>query len=844
MLATVPFGLRLALWLCPPEFRALYGAEIACRYREHGSAAARLGCALSVAGTGIALRAESVLRDVGLAVRSLLRGPLFTAIAIAAITVAVASNVAVVSVIDGVVLRPLPYPSADRLVFASPSRTSPTEYAYPRIHEIQARAHTFAHVGALVSQPATLFGHGRPVALYGISVTEDFFPALGVSPQLGRLLAARDRGTANAVVADATWRRYYGGTPDVLGRALRLDDRSYTIVGVLAPSFRFAEPDGLYETAYVLPADPRAAINGVHVAASYDAVVRLAPGVSLPAAQADFQRVLEDIGRSDPAAGYDRPVATLTPVAESIVGPVRPLLVLLYFAVCVVFVIACANVANIALVRAVTRTRELALRSALGASRGRIAAQLVTEAAVLALAGGALGTLGGIWSVRAFAFAGAQMLPRWENVGLSGTALLYALLLVAITALVTGVLPAMAIRHDLAGVLKASGNTDDARSHKRARSVLVVTEVALATAVVVSAGLVLRSFIGIVGVDPGFDARGVLAVNVNLAGPRYDEFATQLRVLRRIADRLRALPGVSAVAIAGHLPFANDSSTSISTASGAKGDVVRLNAVGADFFRALRIPLLRGRPIDARDRTGSPPVAVVNAALAMQYFGTLDAVGKRLYSGGAAIAVVGVAGNTRNSLAQPVRPRVFLPIDQVPGYRVYQVAVRAAVPLTRGTIEAASAVDAGLPPPEIRRLSDVVDASASRARSVALLFGSLALVALLLSVSGIYAVTAYSVERRTREFGIRKAIGARPADVVGHVVGAALLQSAAGIALGLALSAIFGTALSALLYDVSPLDPLTFAAAIVLLAGCTVIAAATPSLRAMRVRPAIALRYE
>jgi putative ABC transport system permease protein len=840
----VPFALRLALWLCPGEFRALYGAEIARELREKTSAAARIGCLLSVAGAGLGLRAENVLRDLTLAVRSLLRGPLFTAIAILAIAVAVASNVAVVSVIDGVLLSPLPYPHADRLVFASRLRTSPSEYTYPRIHEIQARTRTFAHVGALVGRPATLFGHGRPVALYGISVTEDFFPALGVAPQLGRLLDAHDRGSANAVISAELWRRYYGADPAALGRTLRLDDRSYTIVGVLAPGFRFAEPDGLYETAYVLPADPRAASNGARVAASYDAIVRLAGGVALAAAQADFQRVLDDIDSGAPAAAREHPAATLTPVAESIAGPVRPLLLLLYFAVCIVFVIAVANVANIALVRAVTRARELALRSALGATRRRIAAQLLTESAVLALAGGALGSLGGVWAVRAFAFAGAQMLPRWENVGLSAAALLYALVLVALATVITGVLPALAIRHDLAGVLKASGNAGEGRSNKRARSALVVTEVALAMAVVVSAGLVLRSFAGLVNVDPGFDARGVLALNVNLAGPRFDDFQTQLRVLHRLASNLRSLPGVSAVAISGHLPFSNDSSTSVAATSGAKQDVVPFSAVGADFFRALRIPIVRGRAIDERDRPGAPPAAMVNAAFARAYFGTLDVVGKRIYTGTSAIPIVGVAANTRNSLTQPVRPRVFLPIDDVPGYRVYQLAVRTDAPVSRSAIDAAAAVDPALPPPTVRRLSDAVVASASRERAVALIFGALALVALLLSVSGIYAVTAYSVERRTREFGIRKAVGARARDVVAQVVGAALAQSAAGIALGLALSAAFGSALTALLYDVSPLDPVTFAAAVALLIACTIAAAATPSIRAMRVQPAVALRYE
>jgi putative ABC transport system permease protein len=363
-------------------------------------------------------------------------------------------------------------------------------------------------------------------------------------------------------------------------------------------------------------------------------------------------------------------------------------------------------------------------------------------------------------------------------------------------------------------------------------------------AVVISAGLVLRSFVGLTNVDPGFDARGVLALNVNLAGPRFDDFATQLRVLNRVANGLRALPGVSAVAIAGHLPFSNDSSTRISATSGVKEEVVPINAVGADFFRALRIPLLRGRALDERDRVGSPAVAVVNAALARKYFGTLDVAGKRMYSGGRAITIVGVAGNTRNSLAQQVRPRVFLPIAHVPGYRVYQLAVRTEAPVSRSAIETASAVDPVLPPPTVRRLSDAVASSASRSRAVALLFGALALVALLLSISGIYAVTAYSVERRTREFGIRKAVGARASDVVAQVVGAALVQSAAGIALGLALSAAFGTALSSLLYDVSPLDPATFAAAVALLIACTIAAAATPSVRAMRVQPAIALRYE
>jgi putative ABC transport system permease protein len=757
------------------------------------------------------------------------------AVTIAAIALAIGLNVAVASVVEGVLLKGMPFVQADRLAFISGSPTFTTEFYYPKLTEIAQQNTTFENVAGSVGESSTFESTGGRVTLFGLDVTGNYFATLGVKPVLGRALNDADLGQPNAIVSERVWRTYFGARADVLGRPLRLGDKTLRIVGVLPTSFRVPYAEGLTQFDYYTALDPYAPANTTRSIAAYDAVVRLRAGVPPDRARADLQRVLDSIHLRHPQDDTQRPQAALTPIADAIVGPVRPLLLLLYAAVTGIFLIACANVASLALVRAVTREPELALRTALGATRRRIASQLLAESFVLAVAGGLVGTLLGWGVLKLFAAVLPQMLPRWEDVAIDARVLWYALALVAITAVTIGVLPSFSVQ------------SIRRRSKRRVHAAFVSLQIALAMAVLVTAGLLVRSFVGLTHVQLGFDPQDVYAVRVDLQAARFNDFPTEQATLQNIVQRIAALPGVAQAAAAAHLPFSNDSSMPISTRAGESPALVTLSIVGSGYLQTLHIPLLRGRTFDAQDRSASASVALVNAAFARQFFGGADAVGRFIYAGNSAIRIVGVTGDTRKSLALPPPPRVYLPVAQVPGFRSYELAVRTQ-PGRRiaasALISAATSADTAIPQPSIRSLTDIVASNGAHARFAAMLFAVLALAGLVLSLSGLYAVTSYAVERRTREFGIRRAIGARASNVLANVMSEALMNALAGISAGIVLIALSAGALQTLLYQTPALDPLTFAAAVVLLVFCATLAALVPAGRAIRIEPARALRHE
>jgi predicted permease len=375
----------------------------------------------------------------------------------------------------------------------------------------------------------------------------------------------------------------------------------------------------------------------------------------------------------------------------------------------------------------------------------------------------------------------------------------------------------------------------------------VSLQIALAMAVLVTAGLLVRSFLGLTQSELGFDPHNVYSVTVSLQSARFNDFQTEQATLRNVVSRVRAVPGVTETAVAAHLPFSNDSSMPVSLRAGVKPRLVTLSIVDGGYLQALRIPLFRGRNIEAGDRTASANVALVNLAFARQFFGSTDALGRFIYSGQSTIKIVGITGDTRKSLAQPAPPRIYLPVEQVPGFRNYELAVRVAAGqriAASAIVAAVTATDPGIPEPSVRSLQDIVATNGAHARFAVMLFIVLAFVGLILALSGLYAVTSYAVERRTREFGIRRAIGARTLNVLGNVLSEALLNALAGISIGVLLVTVSAGALQSLLYQTAALDPLTFGAAIVLLVTCASIAAIVPAVRAIRIQPARALRYE
>jgi putative ABC transport system permease protein len=526
---------------------------------------------------------------------------------------------------------------------------------------------------------------------------------------------------------------------------------------------------------------------------------------------------------------------------------------LLYAAVTVLLVIACANIVNLTLVRAAARERELVVRTALGASRARIAAQLCVETGLLALLGGAVGLALGWAGLRLFDALGSQMIPRWEGVHIDGTVIGYVVLLLFLTTLVTGIVPAFSQRRDLVTGLKAAGRSGDLSGAKRLRVSLVIAEIALTLGLVASAGLIVRSFLTLTHVNLGFDSRHLYTIEIpNLQKTKYPTYDAELRGVDRLVDAVRAIPGVREAASTTVVPFSGGFIVGTKIPGRPGTEEVDGNAVAPSYFQVMHIPLLRGRNFTRRDNAHAPSVAIVNASLARHFFGTLDVVGRRISPGVSSSntpsrvrTIVGVVDDTRDGFSQPMKPEFYLPDSQLQIYGMIVARTNGHdAGLAQSVARAYTSVDPSLPAPEIVSYDKLFAQNSGRWQAAALLFSSLAFIALILALAGIYAVSAYSVQQRTQEFGIRKAIGAKDGHVLSGVITDALRQGAIGIAIGLALAALCTRLLTSLLFQTSPLDPLTYAAVIALLIGCTILAALMPALRATRVQPAVALRYE
>jgi putative ABC transport system permease protein len=842
--------LRFALWTCPSDYRREYGRSIEYDIRDRRITLA--SATLDLLWQGVLMRLESAFRDGTFALRTLAKTPMYTIVATLAIALAIAGNVAVGSVLEGVLLRPLPYANADRLVYVD-ADVGYGQFSYLDGRDFANRQHTLERFGMRAARSRVLSGEGHPVTLNGSAVDGGYFGVIGAHPQLGRLLTAGDLGRKNVVISDDTWRKYFGGDPAVVGRSVTLDGVHYTVVGVASRDLRDISQQGLASRAFWLPMDPRGNVESQRGYTDYDGWAILKPGVTVQAASADANRSMTAIVRQHPEAHTTWKRAQVTSAFDLIVGPVRQMLWLLYAAVTILLIIACANIVNLTLVRAAARERELVVRTALGASRARIAAQLCVEMGILAVTGGIAGVALGWAGLRLFDAIGPQMVPRWEGVHIDGTMIAYVVFLLAVTTLVTGIVPAFAQRRDLVAGLKAAGRSGDLSGAKRLRVSLVVAEIALTLGLVASAGLVVRSFVTLTHVKLGFDSRHLYTIEIpNLQKTKYPTYDTELRGVDRLVAAVQSIPGVREAASTTVVPFKGGFIVGTTIPGRPGSEEVDGNAVAPSYFRVMHIPLLRGREFTRRDGPHAPSVTIVNASLAKHYFGTLDVIGKHITPGVSSSntpsktrTIVGVVSDTRDGFNEPMKPEFYLPDSQLQIYG--QIVARTSGQdegFARSVGRAFTSVDSSLPAPEIVSYDTLFAQNSGRWQAAALLFSVLAFLALMLALAGIYAVSAYSVQQRTQEFGIRKAIGAKDAHVLGTVISDALRQGAVGIAIGLVLAALCTRLLSSLLFQTSPLDPLTYIAVIVLLIGCTVLAALMPALRATRVQPALALRYE
>jgi len=797
---------------------------------------------------------ERVLHDVRQAIRALRRSPGFTVTAVLTVALGIGVPTAMFSVVDGVVLRPLPYPAPDRLlrVWSShPQRGLPQfGVSAPDALDWAAQSRSLEAVAAFErARPMTWTGAGEPTPLLVSPVTAPMFGLLGVPARRGRAFG-RGGDPHAIVISDALWQRSFGGDPAVLGRTLALDGEVYTVTGVMPP--RFAVPGSNAEawTPLELRAGDDRSRRYLRVLA------RVRPGAGLETARAELETVASrlEAAHADTNGGWSVTVRT---VHEAIVGSdLRRALFILLAVVALVMLIACANVAHLVLVRAAAREREIAIRSALGAGRARLAAPLLTESLVIAAAGGVLGVLLASGTIDALRAAAPDALPRLDEIQMDVRSLAFAGLAALAAAVLFGLVPALQSSRveAMARALREGRGIVGTRS-ARLRSAMVAVEIALAVVVTTGSVLLVRSLIRLQAVDPGFEAAGVVAVPIAAGDRAYPDRKAASGFYAAVLDRVRALPGVERAALVSSAPFLGPNTANLVAPEGtalerAQAPDVDIRAVGGPYFETLRIPLRRGRDFDAHDTAAAMPVAVVNESMARRLWPGQDPIGRRFRLGDLAagpwITVVGLAGDAlyRSLEAEAPRPMVYLPLAAT-GDRAMTLVVRtpASTAAVAGALRPAIwGVDRGVPLPVVRSLEEVVAAALAPQRFNASLFALFAGLALALSAVGVYGVMAHFVTLRRPEIGVRMALGASPRAIATFVLRRGGAAAGVGLVAGMAGALALGPLLESLLYGVRPADPFTIAVVAGIFALVTLSASWGPALRAIRVDPVQVLR--
>lgn len=854
--------IEAALLAYPADFRGEYREQILADLDDERTALWRT--AVDIAVAGLRMRVDDVARDASFGIRRLRRAPLLVAVVVATFALGIGANVAVFSVLDAVLLKPLPYPNAARLVVIGINDRRGgvgSALSIPDVGDLRASTTQFAAIAAESQDFATLTGSGKPHAIDGMDVTWNYFDVLGLRPELGRFFVEADGrpGVSHVVISDRLWRTRLNADPNVVGKSIKFDGVPIRIVGV-APSVRVPAPDsGSLDRDDFWTTLPNVVAPNQRGARYLGGLGVLKPGATLASAQADLALASKRL-----TARYPRNDSGLTFVASStqsaFFGNVAPALWTVFAAVIAILLITCANVASLLVTNASTRDREFALRASLGASAQRLGRQMFVETALLAVAGGAIGTALAYASLQFVAGNLLKTLPRSDAVHVDGVALLYAVGVVLVVTMLAGMWPvAMLRRERLTETLNAAGRSGDRSAGASLRASLVAFEIAMALALVVLSGLMLRSFYALTHVDLGIRTRGVLVSDlIALPGSRYAKQPARAAFTAALLARLQAIPGVRNAALSISYPLSNVTITFTvgivgkTYPTGSEPDA-HLNAVTPEYFGILGVPLRRGRGVSIGDTAGSQPVAIVNQAFVQRYLSDRDPIGVRLRTPGwngapqSTRTIVGVVGNERQRLGRAVPPMYYVPMTQLAPNMLN--AVVASDRLTPAAFHAAldqaiAATDPLIEAPQAFSIGDLVAIAAANVRSSATLLATLALVALLLALSGVFGVVSFGVTQRYREFGVRLALGASTRDVLTDVLRRAILVAGFGIVVGAAIAVAGARAIASQLNGVSPLDPLTFAAVIALLLACACLAALIPAIRATRIDPATALRYE
>ncbi len=797
--------------------------------------------------------------DLRYALRLLLKSPGFTTVAVLALALGIGANTAIFSVVNAVLLRPLPYKDPERLVmvweeasFVGFPRNTPAVANYA---DWKKQNQVFEDMAAIRGRSYNLTGQGDPERLLGWGVTFNFFSVLGVKPLLGRVFVEEDDkpGAANvALISHGLWKRSFGGDPKLIGNPIHLDGQKFTVLGVMPPRFQFPAK----ETDIWTPAaftNREWAERGSHY---LRVVARLKPNTTLERAQSDMEVIARRLARDYPDNNANIG-AVVVPLRDQLVGQVRPALILLLAAVGAVLLIACANLANLLLARATARQKEIAVRMALGAGRLRIIRQLLTEAVLLAGLGGLAGVLLSTWSFAFLAKLVPESLVGTTTVGIDWGVLGFAIAVSLMTGLIFGIAPALRIaRSNFNELLRVSRAP---RPRVAASSFLVVSEVAVAFVLLIAAGLLIKTLARLRGLDPGFHAENVLTMRTVLPGAKYAAFPNKLAFFQQVLDRVKTLPGVVSAGYTTALPLTMKGGTNGFSIEGhprrPDGPVqdANIRVITPDYLRTLGIPLLRGRNLEERDGPQSQPVAIINEAMARKFWPNEDALGKRFKIGPDSrpwVTIVGIAGDVRQmGLEIPGRQEMYFPVSQsaqlwaVP----QELAIRTSVDpmsLAAAVRREIHAVDPEQPVSSVRLMEEILENETSQRRLQVWLLGGFAGLALLLASLGIYGVLSYAVTQRTPEIGVRMALGAQQQDVLRMVMGRGMGLAALGAAVGLGVALALSRVLSSLLFGVAPTNLATFSLVTLLLLSVALLACWIPARRATKVDPMVALRWE